>query len=83
MSALLITNICIFSITDFFFPCFTSSLEGPQYSHKEAGIVHDLEEIEIDSVNSGGYVQLESIISASHGLGAIDSGQKPELVTTM
>ena len=39
--------------------------------------------IEIDSVNSGGFVQLESIVSASHGLGAIDSSQESELVMTM
>ena len=38
--------------------------------------------IEIDSVNSGGSVQLESIESASQVQGAIDSSQESELVTT-
>ena len=50
--------------------------------NRERVVVQD-DVSEIDSVNSGGSVQLESIVSASHGLGAIDSGQKPELVTTM
>ena len=39
--------------------------------------------IEIDSVNSGGSVQLESTVSASHGLDAIVSTQESELVMTM
>ena len=38
---------------------------------------------EIDSVNSGGSVQLESIVSVSQALGALDSSPESELVMTM
>ena len=37
----------------------------------------------IDSVNRRGSLQLEFIVSAGHVLGAIDSSQESELVTTM
>ena len=50
--------------------------------NRERVVVQD-DVSEIDSVNSGGSVQLESIVSASHGLGAIDSGQESEFVMTM
>ena len=50
--------------------------------NRERGVVQD-DVIEIDSINSGGSVQLESIVSASHMLGTIDSGQESELVMTM
>ena len=39
--------------------------------------------IEVDSVNSGDPARLESIVSASHVLNAVDSSQDSELVTTM
>jgi hypothetical protein len=47
---------------------------------RKGGDVHD---DVIDSINKGGSVQLESIVSASHVLEAIDSSQESQLVTTM
>jgi hypothetical protein len=47
---------------------------------REGGDVHD---DLIDSVNRGGSVQLDSFVSASHVLGAIDSSQESQLVATM
>ena len=51
--------------------------------NRERGVVHDDAVKEIDSVNSAGAVQLESIVSASHRLGVIDSSQESELVMSM
>ena len=47
------------------------------------GVVQDEVVNEIDSVNSGGSVQLESLVSVSQVLGALDSSQESELVMTM
>ena len=47
------------------------------------GVVQDDVVNEIDSVNSGGSVQLESLVSVSQVLGALDSSQESELVMTM
>ena len=37
----------------------------------------------VDEIDSGGSVQLESFVSVSQVLGAIDSSQESELVMTM
>ena len=46
---------------------------------KEGGVQENV----INSVNSGGSVQLESIVPAAQVPGAIDSSQGSELVMTM
>ena len=59
---------------------FTDSAARPlRMVNRERGVVQD-DVIEIDSVISGGSVQLQSIVSASHVLGAIDSRQESEEV---
>ena len=51
--------------------------------YKEQMRMGVIQENVINSVNSGGSVQLESIVPAAQVPGAIDSSQESELVTTM
>ena len=61
----------------------TGKERGERWEIREQISLGVIQENVINSVNSGGSVQLESFVSAAQVPDAIDSSQKSELVTTM
>ena len=61
----------------------TGKGRGERYENRERRKEGGVQENVINSVNSGGSVQLESIVPAAQVPGAIDSSQGSELVMTM